>query len=247
MAERTREEGVDGRLRDDQTTSIGDERTTGGVNGRTDADNRLRDRDGDGIRDDREVSRRGATGPVVARERQRDEYGGFNIGAAFFGWLVAVGTAVLLTALLSAAGAAIGLTELSEGEAKSNAETISIVGGILLIAVLALSYYAGGYVAGRMSRFDGGRQGMGVWLIGLLATVALAVLGAVAGSEYNLFSQLNLPRIPIDEGSLATGGVIALVVMLVATLLAAIAGGKVGERYHRKVDRVGYEARGAAA
>jgi len=181
--------------------------------------------------------------PERVRDRQRDEYGGFNIGAAFFGWLVAIGIGVLLTALLSAAGAAIGLTSLSEGEAKSGADTISIVGGILFIAVLALAYYAGGYVAGRMSRFDGARQGVGVWVFGLVVTIALAILGAVAGSEYNLFSQLNLPRIPIDEGDLATGAVIALIAALVATLLAAIAGGKVGERYHRKVDRAGYEGR----
>jgi MFS family permease len=223
MAERTREETVDDRR---------------GGDGRS----------ADGVRDDREVGRREAVaGPGTVRERQRDQYGGFNLGAAFFGWLVAVGIAVLLTALLSAAGAAIGLTDLSEGEAKSNAETISIVGAILLIAVLAISYYAGGYVAGRMSRFDGGRQGAGVWLIGLLATVALAILGAIGGSEWNLFSQLNLPRIPIDEGSLAAGAAITLVLVLVATLLAAISGGKVGERYHRKVDRAGYEPRRADA
>lgn len=231
MAERTRGRTVD-------------ERET--VNGRTTQDAVRGDRAGDDdrVRDDRDVRRRdAAAGPAVVRERQRDEYGGFNIGAAFFGWLVAVGIAVLLTALLSAAGAAIGLTELSEGEAESNAGTISIVGGILLIAVLAISYYAGGYVAGRMSRFDGGRQGLGVWLFGLIATVVLAVLGAIAGSEYNLFSQLNLPRIPIDEGSLAGGAAIALILMLVATAFAAIAGGKVGERYHRKVDRAGYEPR----
>jgi len=196
-------------------------------------DGAVRQRDG--------AVRERAAGPAVVQQRQRDEYGGFNLGAAFFGWMVAVGIAVLLTALLSAAGAAIGLTDLSEGEAKSNAETISIIGGILLIAVLAISYYAGGYVAGRMSRFDGGRQGLGVWLMGLLVTVTLAVLGAIAGSEWNLFSQVNLPRIPIDEGSLATGGAITLVLILIGTLLAAIAGGKVGERYHRKVDRAGYE------
>lgn len=227
MAERTRGQAVDERETVDRRTHEGN-----GVH------------DDDRVRDDRDVRRRDATpGPAAVQERQRDEYGGFNIGAAFFGWMVAVGIAVLLTALLSAAGAAIGLTELSEGEAEANAETISIVGGILLVAVLAISYYAGGYVAGRMSRFDGGRQGLGVWLFGLIATVALAVLGAIAGSEYNLFSQLNLPRIPIDEGSLAGGAAIALVIVLVATAFAAIAGGKVGERYHRKVDRAGYEPR----
>ena len=105
--------------------------------------------------------------------------------------------------------------------------------------MLAIGYYAGGYVAGRMSRFDGGRQGLGVWLIGLVVTLVLAALGAIAGSEYNLLGQLNLPRIPIDEGSLAAGALIALAVVLLATVLAAVAGGKVGERYHRKVDRVG--------
>jgi hypothetical protein len=168
-------------------------------------------------------------------ERQHEEFGGFNWGAAFFGWLVAVGITALLTAFLSAAGAAIGLTDVSG----SDADTLSLVGGILLIAVLALGYYAGGYVAGRMSRFDGGRQGLGAWLIGLAVTLLLAVVGAIAGSQYNLLGQLNLPRIPIDEGSLATGAAIALALVLIATALSAIAGGKVGERYHRKVDRVG--------
>ena len=46
--------------------------------------------------------------------RQRDEVRGHNWGAAFFGWLVAVGIGALLTALLSAAGAAIALSELDE-------------------------------------------------------------------------------------------------------------------------------------
>lgn len=178
-------------------------------------------------------------GVAGAEARQRDEYGGFNLGAAFFGWLVATGLAVLLIAILSAAGAAIGLTELSGSEARGSAGTLSLVGGILLVLVLALAYYAGGYVAGRLSRFDGARQGLGAWLFGLIVTVVLAVAGAVLGSEYNILAQLDLPRIPIDEGALSTGGLIALAAVLLATLVAAIAGGKVGERYHRKVDRAG--------
>ena len=91
-----------------------------------------------------------------------------------------------------------------------------------------------------MSRFDGGRQGVAVWVIGLLITIALAILAAIGGSEYNVLSRFELPRIPIDEGDLATGGIIALIAVIVGTLLAALIGGKAGQRYHRKVDRVGF-------
>jgi len=176
------------------------------------------------------------------RAVQRDEFGGLNWGAAFFGWLVAVGVATLLTAILSAAGAAIGLTSTSQSQAESNAETIGLVGGILFLVVLLVAYFAGGYVAGRMSRFDGPRQGAGVWVIGLLVTVLLAVAGVLLGGKYNVLSQLNLPRIPIDEGTLTTGGVIALVAVVLGTLIAAVLGGKTGTRYHRKIDKVGGHA-----
>ena len=195
---------------------------------------------------------RGATRPMTTRAngapapsardvhaRQREEFGGINWGAAFFGWLVAIGVAALLTAILSAAGAAIGLTQSSSSQASDNAGTVGIVGGIVLLAVLAIAYYAGGYVAGRMSRFDGPRQGLGTWLIGLIVTVVLAVAGVLLGAKYNVLSQLNLPRIPVDEGSLTTGGLIALVAIVVVTLLASMAGGKQGTHYHRKIDRTG--------
>lgn len=172
--------------------------------------------------------------------RQREEFGGINVGAAFFGWLVAVGIGVLLTALLSAAGTALAISEIeSANEAGESADTIGIVGGIALLLIGLLAYYAGGYVAGRMSRFDGARQGLGVWVWGIAVAIALALIGVIAGSEYNIFAGLNLPRIPVDEGSLTTGGLIALAVVLIGTLLAAMAGGKAGERYHRKVDDLG--------
>ena len=122
------------------------------------------------------------------RRRETEEFGGLKLGAAFFGWLVTVGIAALLTALLSAAGAAVGLTQLNSGaqatrEATTNADTVGIVGGILLLAVFLLAYYAGGYVAGRRARFNGPRQGLAVWPIGLLVTLVLAVAGIVLGAE----------------------------------------------------------------
>ena len=176
----------------------------------------------------------------AVRARQREEFGGINWGAAFFGWLVAVGLGALLVGLLAAAGAAVGLTELSESEATGSASEIGIGGAIALLAALAIAYFAGGYVAGRMSRFDGARQGMGAWLLGLIVTAALAIAGAILGSEYNVLERLELPAVPVGDSELATGGALALVIVIVGTLIASVAGGKSGERYHRKVDRAGF-------
>ena len=172
------------------------------------------------------------------RARQRDEYGGINWGAAFFGWLVAVGLGAILIGLVAGAGAAVGLTQFSASDAKGNAGTIGLGGAIAALIVLMIAYYAGGYVAGRMSRFDGARQGAGAWVVGLVVTVILGVLAAIFGSKYNVLGQLNLPRIPLSGETLTTGGIIALLVILAGTLFAAMAGGKVGERYHRRIDRV---------
>jgi hypothetical protein len=180
---------------------------------------------------------RTAGGRFDGRDRQRERFGGLNWGAASFGWLVAIGIAAILTAILSAAGAAIGLTSISSAEAQKHAATIGIGGGIALLIVLLLAYYAGGYVAGRMSRFDGGRQGVGVWVIGLFTTIVFAVAGVAFGSKYNVLSSLNLPRIPVKEGELATDGGIALAAILLGTLIAAIVGGRIGRHYHTKVDR----------
>jgi hypothetical protein len=206
----------------------------------TDRDDAVRDRSADGR--DTTDGRRDRTDRRIrhdeaATERRREKFGGINWGAAFFGWITAVGIGALLTALLSAAGAAIGLTELTD---QASDETVGIVGAALLVAVALIAYFAGGYVAGRMSRFDGARQGFATWIWAILAVIVLAILGAVAGSEYNLFEGINLPRIPVDEGTLTVGGAITLIAIALGTLLAAIAGGKAGERYHRRVDAAGY-------
>ena len=203
------------------------------------------DHDGDGRPDEVDLRDR-ERHTAVAHEhvaRQHEFYGGFKWGAAFFGWLSANGLTVLLVAIVAAAGVALGLTNgVDTQDATNNADTLGLGGAIALLVILAIGYFAGGYVAGRMSRFDGARQGLGVWILGLVITIIAAVAGAILGSEYNIFSQLNLPNIPIDSGTLTTGGIIALLAALAVTVLAAIFGGKVGERYHRKIDRVAVDA-----
>lgn len=186
-------------------------------------------------------------------EAEAAEYGGVKPGAAFFGWLTATGMSVLLTALLAAAGTALGLasgTDLGEAasdaasDVTANPEGVGIAGIIGLGVILLVAYYCGGYVAGRMARFQGARQGVAVWVWALLIAALVALLGFVAGNEYNVLQQINgFPRIPVDEGTLTTAGITALVVALLVSLVGAVLGGIAGVRYHRKVDRAGLVVR----
>ena len=196
----------------------------------------------DTVRTDGASVTRGAGRDAVAA--QHDRFGGIKWGAAFFGWLSANGLAVILVALLSAAGVALGLAQNVDtaDEAADQATEIGIGGGIAVLVVLFLAYLAGGYVAGRMARFDGARQGVAVWVIGLLVVLVLAAAGALLGSEYNVLRDLNLPHIPVDEGTATTAGIITLGAILLVTLLGALLGGKLGDRFHRKVDRAWFDA-----
>ena len=168
----------------------------------------------------------------------RDRFGGINWGAGFFGWLVAIGMTIILSGIVAAVLSAIGSNmDITLRDARTSAGSIGIGAGITLLVVLMLAYFTGGYVAGRMSRFDGARQGVATWLIGLLVTILVGVVGAVAGSEYDIFDRINLPRLPLNLTELGTGGAITALAVLLGTLLAAVVGGKVGHRYHDKVDK----------
>jgi hypothetical protein len=180
---------------------------------------------------------------VVARERER--FGGIKFGSAFFGWLTAVGTVVLLTAVVGAIGAAVGFqtgTTVDEAAnaAAENADAVGIVGAIAVAVVLFVAYLAGGYVAGRMARFSGALQGVGVWLWGILIAIIVAVVTLIAGDQWDILTNLNsFPRIPVSAGTATTTGIVTAIIAAAITLGGAVLGGLAGMRYHRKVDRVG--------
>ncbi len=182
---------------------------------------------------------------VVAR--QKEKFGGFKFGAAFFGWLAAMGLAVLLTALVSAIGAGIGLganggdVDAAAQDAAASADTVTLVGAIAIAVVLFVSYYAGGYVAGRMARFSGAKQGVAVWIWAVVIAIVVAIVTALAGSQFDVLGALNgFPRIPIDAGELTAAGIITLVLALIVPLAGAVLGGLAGMRYHRRIDKAGF-------
>ncbi len=179
---------------------------------------------------------------------QADRFGGVKLGSAFFGWLTAMGMAIILTAVLAAAGTAVGLgtgTDPKDAvdQAAADVTTVGIVGAVALAVILFVSYYCGGYVAGRMARFNGAKQGVAVWVWALVVAVIVAIVGAVAGSKYDVLGQLNsFPRLPISTSDLDTAGLVALILAGITSLIGAVVGGSAGMRFHRKVDRVDIES-----
>lgn len=198
------------------------------------------DPDRDGVVDDRSPTLR----DEVAR-REQERFGGFKFGAAFFGWLTAMGAAVLLTAVVAAIGAALGLTtpesvENAAEAANENLGAATVIGAIAIAIVLFVAYFAGGYVAGRMARFSGVKQGLAVWLWALAIAIVVAVLTALAGARWDILANVDtFPRIPVTPETATATGILTAVGAAVVTLVAAILGGMAGMRYHRRVDRVG--------
>ena len=71
-----------------------------------------------------------------------------------------------------------------------------------------------------MSRFDGARQGIGVWVFGLADDARARRAGRRRRPEYNVLEPRPAAH-PVGEGTLTTGGMIALLAILLGTLLFA--------------------------
>src|SRR5205823_6315800 len=109
------------------------------------------------------------------------------------------------------------------------------IGGLAgALVALALAYFIGGYTAGRMARFDGVKNGIGVVIWTIVVGIILGVVGVFIGTRFNVASQLYLT---IDAGTLTIAGVISLAITLLVMLGAAAFGGRLGAEYHRKIDR----------
>ncbi|MHA7279739.1 Yip1 family protein [Arthrobacter sp. MDT2-2] len=181
----------------------------------------------------------------LLHRREKEHFGGMKFGSAFFGWLTATGMFVLLSALVGALAALFGVgadlspadVRIGSGEAQTAGLTAAVVFGVILL----LSYFAGGYVAGRMARFSGVKQGVAVWLWAIIVAVVLAIIGFIVGNQANITDRFQNLGVPSAQ-ELTGPGLIGLLVVAAVALLGAILGGLAGMRYHRKIDRADFDA-----
>jgi hypothetical protein len=174
-------------------------------------------------------------------DRLRDMYGGVDWLASFLGFVFAAVVGALFALIAGLVLAPLGFSLNLGGEIGA-----AIITGLVLVAVLIfLTYFFGGYVAGRLARFDGGRNGAML----LLWTLAIALLAALAGGIFSNFLPAGiseglrnfiqnnvLPAI----GNFSQVGIIGIVIFvgaLLVALLGGFLGGRLGSRYHAEIDR----------
>jgi hypothetical protein len=175
-------------------------------------------------------------------DRLRDMYGGVDWLASFLGFIFALVAAAFFSLIAGLVLAPLGFTP-DLGGAQIGAAVIT---GLVLVGILVfLTYFFGGYVAGRLARFDGGRNGAMLLLWSFLAVAVLALAGGIlsnflpagiAGGIRNFIQNNVLDTI----GSLAELGVVGIIVAVCGLLLALLGGflgGRLGSRYHSEIDR----------
>lgn len=170
-------------------------------------------------------------------ERLREIYGGVDWLASFLGFIFAVVAGSFLFGVASLILVPLGVSVEIGG-----ALTAAAITALVLLAVLIfITYLFGGYVSGRLARFDGGRNGAMsvVWalLVGFLLFVAGTVLPGSAGESVRTFYEGSL--IPAASGLLALGiaGIAIVIGVVIIAILGGIVGGKIGSRYHEEIDQ----------
>jgi hypothetical protein len=174
-------------------------------------------------------------------DRLRDMYGGVDWLASFLGFVFTAVVAVLFSLVAGLVLAPLGFSLDLGAEIGA-----AVITGLVLVAILIfLTYFFGGYVAGRLARFDGGRNGAML----ILWTLAVALLAALAGGIFSNFLPAEFSEglrnfIQIDVlstiGNLSQLGIVGVLVAIGALLVAVLGGflgGRLGSRYHAEIDR----------
>jgi hypothetical protein len=172
-----------------------------------------------------------APDPYAGIHAARERFGGIDIPASLVGMLTALSTVLILAGLVGAAFGVVGYQTGLEQDAQDLSNG-SLIGGV---AILFVAYLIGGWATGRIARYDGARNGFatGVWT--LIFGAILAALGAWAGSEYDVFQNVELPQW-FDSDAFTTTAIASGIGAIAAMFAGGILGGLWGERYHRRAD-----------
>ncbi len=176
--------------------------------------------------------------PYTREERLRDVYGGVDWLASFIGCVFAVVCGGVLLLLLS--GLVLAPLEFTLDLEGRETDAATITGLVIVGLTLFLAFFVGGYVAGRLVRFDGGRNGAATVLWGILLSVIVTLFGSfLPGALFGLLQDFVETSVLPAIGGLTEIGLTGLAIIasaLLLELLGGFLGGRLGVRYHTRID-----------
>jgi hypothetical protein len=174
-------------------------------------------------------------------DRLRDMYGGVDWLASFLGFVFSLVLGAVFSSVTGLLLVPFGFSpDFSDGQLGA-----SVITGLVVLAILIfLTYFFGGYVAGRLARFDGGRNGAMVlawtFIVVLILTLVAVVFSGflpdgIAAGVVNL-AQATASTLSNLAGA-GVAGIVAAAAALLVALLGGFFGGRLGSRYHTEIDR----------
>lgn len=153
--------------------------------------------------------------------------GGIRWGAVVLGWAVAVLAGIVISPLLRMVYGLFAEPSIERGELTISIVVISLTSGFL-------SYLIGGYVAARLARYSGGKNGAMTAVFGLVAGIVLAVILGVFGVVFT--EGVAVP--PVGFG-LAGRALLAGSILFLINLFGGYVGGQLGEPSRPGIKRFG--------
>lgn len=149
------------------------------------------------------------------------------------GTLVAFGSFAVLLAIVAGILSVVGVDTATL--TANDYERLGIGGAVVTALVLFLSYFFGGYIAGRLARRAGALNGGLVLVLAILIGAAVALSVGTQTDTEAVAADLRLLGVPTSGSDYGTIATVAGILTLLAMIAGAVLGGIKGERWHGKL------------
>lgn len=176
------------------------------------------------------------TGRDRAALAQEAGFGKISFVSALAGVMVAYGAMVVLLSAAAAIAEAAGVADQLRLD-NWTWTRLGLGSAAVVVAATLIAYLFGGYVAGRMARRAGLLNGLATFLLAVFLLAALGALVALQTGTDQVATELRGAGIPASVDELGAVASTAGLGSLIAMLVGAVLGGKLGERWHTKLTR----------
>jgi hypothetical protein len=161
-------------------------------------------------------------------------FGRISFVSALAGVLVAFGAMAVLVSAAAATAEAVGVADQLSLDDWTR---LGLGSAFVVVTATLVAYMFGGYVAGRMARRAGLLNGLAMFVLAVLLVAVLGALVTLQTGTDQVTADLRAAGITSSPDQWDAVASAAGLGSLLAMLVGALLGGKLGERWHSKLTR----------